>query len=235
MRTGPRLLGALCAAALVVSACTSSQTDPDDDPTATSESHAPSPTEGPSSEVTSADDPFAMPDPVTEEYVDRVVNTLYEEWGAITRELLQQPADPTAITPVETRERIAALFDGEYLGQRLEEADEMLRGNRDGLLDPQEFDQLRIATRQIKAATSECLVVAGDLSFEGTAVDGDVELAAFSLTPATDTRSPVGWKISDVVRARDAEGNQLPDSAILDNSVEDLSPVLGNSCQGTSE
>lgn len=234
MRTGPRLLGALCAAALVVSACTSSQADPDDDPTATSESHAPSPTEGPSSEVTSADDPFAMPDPVTEEYVDRVVNTLYEEWGAITRELLQQPADPTAITPVETRERIAALFDGPYLRQRLEEADSTLRGDRDGVLPPDEFTQLRIRTLQVKAATSACILLIGDFDRTGTAVKGTTETAALSLAPARPGTTRVGWKINDLTLARDAEGNRLPADVFLEARTDELEDLLQSSCEGGS-
>jgi hypothetical protein len=236
VRTSPRVAAALCVGALVLGACSSDGATPDDGASTTTAAPSPSSPTTPTAADTDApspsaspSDPFAMPDPVTEEYVDRVVNTIYEEWGAISRELLEEPADPTAITPVETRERIADLFADEYLQQRLDEADEMLRGERDGLLSPQEFDQLRASTRQIKRAGATCLVVAADLSFEGTAEGGDVELAAFSLRPDED--APTGWKIMDVVRARDSEGNRLPDATILDNDVPELESVLGNSCE----
>ena len=106
MRTSPRLVGLLCAGALAVSACSSSTATPDPTPSSTATTSSPSPDPSPSI----SEDPFAVPDPVTEEYVDRVVNTIYEEWGEITRELLAEPADPTAITPIETRKRIEALF-----------------------------------------------------------------------------------------------------------------------------
>ena len=108
MRTSPRVVGLLCAGALAVSACSSSTATPDPTPSSTTTATSPSPDASP----TASEDPFAVPDPVTEEYVDRVVNTIYEEWGAITRELLAEPADPTAITPIETRKRIEALFGG---------------------------------------------------------------------------------------------------------------------------
>lgn len=235
MRTSPRVMGAAaCGVAVLVSGCTSSTADPGDgvteavSPVATS---SPSATEDPSPTVSaSPDDPFAVPDPVTEEYVDRVVNTIYEEWGAITREILEQPADPSGITDVETRERIAALFGGQYLQQRFAEADDMLRGDREALLPPEEFDQLRIRTRQIKEATDTCMVVAADIEFSGTAVDGDAELAALSLQPVPS--SVVGWEIIDVVRARGADGERLPDAAILDNTIDDLEAVLDNACTG---
>ncbi len=130
MRTSPRRVSVLCALALVATACSSGTAAPDATPStpASTETSEPSPT--------ASEDPFAMPDPVTKEYVDRVVNTIYEEWGAITRELLEEPADPTAITPIETRKRMEELFQGEYLQQRFEEADDVLRGDRAGLRPP---------------------------------------------------------------------------------------------------
>lgn len=112
MGTARRVAACACAA-LLVAGCSSSSADPEPEPSTSS----PTPTEAETTEtpsptptVTESDDPFAMPDPVTEEYVDRVINTLYEEWGAITREILEQPADPTGVTSAETKERIQAIF-----------------------------------------------------------------------------------------------------------------------------
>ena len=164
MRTSPRRVSVLCALALVATACSSGTAAPDATPStpASTETSEPSPT--------ASEDPFAMPDPVTKEYVDRVVNTIYEEWGAITRELLEEPADPTAITPIETRKRMEELFQGEYLLSRFDEADGLLRGDRADLLPVDEFTSIDWRTRKhASVANADCLVVAGDFDTRGTA------------------------------------------------------------------
>ncbi len=198
MRTSLRVVGATCAAVLVLPACTSSTADPGDDESETvvpAVTASPSSTDHPTaspSDTASPEDPFAVPDPVTEEYVDRVVNTLYEEWGAITRELLEQPADPSAITPVETRERIAALFGGQYLQRRFGEADGVVRGDRDGLVPAEAQGQLRFESRRIFVGSAECIVVAGDLATTETAVQPETTLVALSLSLSTaNVKSPL--------------------------------------------
>lgn len=245
MRTRPRVVGAVCVLAVLAVGCTSSQATPDDDPTTTASSPSPSPTTTatPSTSPTGAgtssspDDPFALPDPVTEEYVDRVVNTIYEEWGAITRELLQQPADPTAITPVETRERMATLFASEYLQRRFEEADGILRGEREGLLPAEEFKSVSWTTQRVLSHDQECLVVIGEFDTTRTAVSGRSILMALSLHLHDITGAPAvtPWRILDGQSNTGEGGKVLPDQVMLEASPEDLAPVLDVACEQASQ
>jgi hypothetical protein len=231
MRPSPRVVGALCAAAMAVTACTSSAADPGEDVTSDAAvTESPSPTE--SSPSPSPSDPFAMPDPVTKEYVDRVVNTIYEEWGAITREILERPADPAGINPVPVRERIAALFAGQYLQRRLEEADARLRGDRDGLKDPSEFGHIQFRTRRIFAGDNTCIVVAGDIDTSETATSEESVLATLALSPSEEdvsTGPSVGWRIEDLV-PNTTDGQAMDDSVMLDATKEDFEGVLRDSC-----
>lgn len=238
MRTNPRIVGALCATALLVTACSSGQADPADDPTTASPSATIAASEQPSAEPSSPDDPFAMPDPVTEEYVDRVVNAIYEEWGAITREILEQPPDPTAITPVETRERIALLFQGEYLRKRLEEADAMTRGDREGLLSLDEFTSITWTTRKLLVTDTSCIVAIGDFDTSGTASNGPSVLTAVSLAPVTASETAPanesGWQILDAQSNTGSGGKILDDQVMLDATLEDFGEILTTSCEGAS-
>lgn len=133
---------------------------------------------------------------------------------------------------MKTRARVAGLFDGEYLQQRLAEANEILRGDREGLLPPDEFDQLRIETRQIKKAADSCLVVAGNYVTVGTSVGGGSIITAFSLRRADEGRNVTGWQLIDVVRSLDRSGQEIPEALMLDATVSDLAHVLDNSCAG---
>jgi hypothetical protein len=238
VRTSPRVAAALCVGALVLGACSSDGATPDDGASTTTAAPSPSSPTSPTAADTDApspsaspSDPCAMPDPVTEEYVDRVVNTIYEEWGAISRELLEEPADPTAITPVETRERIAELFAGEYLQRRLEEADDKLRGDREGLLPPEDFGQLRFTTEVLTESSTACLVAVGRIDFSETATGGGQRLVAMSLTPAdSDETNETGWLVMDQLVNTDPEGNELPESTMLQATVDDFGESLENSC-----
>ena len=231
-----RLVGTVGVAAVVIAGCTSSGAQPGDDPTTASVSPTVGATSGatasptPSETGTASEDPFAMPDPVTKEYVDRVVNTIYEEWGAITREILEEPADPVGVVPVQTRERIAELFAGEYLLRRLEEADAVLRGQRENFLPIDEHSSVQWRTRRVYVASDHCLVAAGDFDTSGTAVESISLLTAISLTPAEDNGT--GWRITDALANTDPDGEVLDDSVMIDAQVSDFGDLLVTTCRG---
>lgn len=228
-----RLVGALGAVALLASACTPGGAQANDDPTTASPTVEATGAPTPSATASSPSDPFAMPDPVTEEYVDRVVNTIYEEWGAITREILEQPADPTAITSVETRERVAAIFAGPELQGSLTELDQILRGDREGLKPPDDFGSVQWRSRAIFTASDRCLIVAGDFDTSQTAATGRSLLSALSLVPVTDDRTdgnPTGWKILDSLANTGEGGEVFDDEVMLKASLGDLGEFMEMSC-----
>lgn len=249
MRRHVRLVGALCATALLVPACSSSGATPD--PETTSPSATTGPSDEPTSEEPTTEEPtptdeptteasvgasgdFAVPDPITEEYVDRVVNEIYAQWGAITKSILEQPADPSGIVDAATREEIGSLFVGEYLLRRYEEGDDVLRGARDGLKPPSEYGAVRWRTRKIFESSEDCLVVAGDFDYSDTATEPGSILTALSLKPArngTGDTNPTGWQVMDALANR-GDGEVLADDVMLEASLGDFGDLLTHECNG---
>lgn len=232
MLTSRRIVGALCAGSLLVSACSSGTGEPEDGASPT-DTASPVATASPSPTASaSPEDPWAVPDPITEEYVDRVVNRIYEEWGAITREILEQDPDPTGTTPVEVRERIAELFGGsEFLLNRFEEATDTWRGDRENLLPATDFTSVKWTTRRLVEANEACMVAIGDFDTTGTAQDGSSLLSAISLEPTSpQPANPTGWLVIDALANIGHEGEVLDDAVMLEASLEDFGEMLEHTC-----
>lgn len=230
MRTSPRLVGAVCVAAIVVSGCSTDAGEVTPDPV--------SPTSSPTAAVTptetesTPDDPFAMPDPVTEDYVDRVVNTLYAEWGAITREILETPADPSATLTEQMQARLSSIFVGPAFLSSMESARDALRGDRENLLPADEFGSVQWTTRAVFAASEECLVVAGDFDTSATATSGRSLLSALSLRPATGAdENETDWVIMDSLANTGEDGEVLDDAVMLEASLDDFDGFLELTCE----
>jgi hypothetical protein len=244
VRTSPRVAAALCVGALVLGACSSDGATPDDGASTTTAAPSPSSPTSPTAADTDApspsaspSDPFAMPDPVTEEYVDRVVNTIYEEWGAITKVALETSSNPTGVAPIETRERLTTLFAGAGLQNALDELDGVVRGDREQLLPPEEFEHVTWTTRKIFTANNQCMVVAGDFDTSGTAVEGKSLLSALSLQGPEDeaTSNATGWKILDSLANTGRDGEVFDDAVMLEATLSDLQAFLELSCNGEAE
>lgn len=234
MRTGQwrRSLTVLVTAA-VLAGCTSADPQPNPTGTATTSSPAtetPTPTNSPS-------DPYAVPDEITPEYVDLVVNKIYERHGELLRELLSRDPDPSAVMPVEMRENFAGIFDAQYLQQRLDEGDEVIQGEREFARAPSETTQLEVETVRIVAAANECIVAIARMDNSGVSTDGFVELVAIALESRSGPGStnPTPWVIADVAPNRGPEGPN-PDDVMLNASLEDLTAAaIGTSCTAEDE
>jgi hypothetical protein len=62
-------------------------------------SPSPTVTQTPTVTATATDNPYAIPDEITPEYVDLIANTIYGIWGDMIRELLAAPLDPGPLDP----------------------------------------------------------------------------------------------------------------------------------------
>lgn len=232
----------LVAMALVVAAlggCTGSPADEEPLPTA-----APSPSVSASAEASPSPEPVAVEvDPtvvppveqMTVEYVEAVVNTIEARSGELFAQVLAEPVNPLGALPDGVFEGLEALFDGERLDIKLDEAEALAESEaaRDFVLPAERYTGLRYEIVQVSYAEPTCLIAIGRVNRDGTTPDGgtDPVLSVISLTPEAPAPNPTAWRIVDDLLNTNAAGEPNSDDFALEATFDDLEGVLRHSCE----
>lgn len=198
-----------------------------------SPSPAPSPTEEPSAVEVDVD---TTPEEITPEWVTAVVNTLLEEYGEISAEILAMPVSDDPRLPGDTQQRIERLFAGQYLDRRINDVQRMqidLDGIRSRLLPADQFTGLRYTTELVQYAQDTCIIAVGRFVDEGTVPSGGTDdvLSAVSLVPrGADRPGPTDWTIIDVLPNTDANNAPMADEEMLAEDLAGYGSALDHEC-----
>lgn len=107
------------------------------------------------------DDPFAVPDPIDEEYVELVINELLAASSALSREILQRPLRSSLQeNDVKAAE---AMYDGPYYRTRIDQLQDTLNSEdlRALSLEPDSYGVARFDVLQLGKLTEGCIVAFG--------------------------------------------------------------------------
>jgi hypothetical protein len=185
------------------------------------------------------DDPYAVPDEIDEDYVERVINAILEVQSEVLRGALQQEQgenlDPDLMAlHFATTEGEQRLLGMTYLQDYIDDP-----SSRGSLRDAADIDDMTFeADRLLHVEPNQCVIVAGYLDTSGTStVEVDAkDPVAFSLSKASDQEersegNPTPWLWQSHVLLTDAEGDPIPSDywedldfdGHLDNACEDFS------------
>lgn len=228
--------------ALLVAACTASvEPDPDlpdlvditaedPDPTPDPEPDPPDPdpesqpdTDPPDEQDTTPDDdptedPFAIPDPIDEAYVELVMNELLARGSDLEREILQRPLR-TALLEADVI-AAQAIYEGPSFRTRTDALQDLLNSEerRALALPPEEYGSGRIEVVELGDTSVRCIVVFGWLDATETArYPFEPETHAAYVLIRTDEAgaelNPTPWKIWDSVMLVTPDGEDIPREA----------------------
>lgn len=242
-----RIVAAAGIVALLLGACTDGREPPVDvtesssPTTATSaptpRTAAPSPTA--SAEATAAPvDVSATPDEITPEWVTAVVNTLLEDYGRISAEILAMPVSDDPVLPGDYQAQIERLFAGQYLDRRITTVQEIrvnLDDIRSRLLAADQYSGLRYRAELVQYESETCIIAVGRFDDTGTVPNGGTDdvLSAIALERRDEADSgPTPWTLIDAL-PNTADGEPLSDETMTQATLEDYEGSLDNSCDGT--
>ena len=231
-------LVAAAALALTLVGCSGGAADPDagasPSPTA-----APSPTasatSSPSPEAAAVDPTVVPPvEDMTVEYVEAVVNTIEARSGELFAQVLAEPVNPIGALPDGVLEGLEALFAGDRLAIKVDEAEALAQSEeaRALVLPAEQYEGVRYEIVQVSYAEPGCLIAVGRINRTRTAVDGGESpvLSLLSLTPAVGATNPTPWTIVDAMPNTNADGEPNSDEFALDATLSDLDGVFQHTC-----
>lgn len=242
-----KVVAAAGVVALLLGACTDGD-EPNGDGTPSPSPTAPapaSPSEAAPSPTASAEasaapvDVSTTPEQITPEWVTAVVNTLLEDYGRISAEILAMPVSDDPMLPGDYQAQIERLFDGQYLDRRITTVQEIrvnLDDFRSRLLPSDQYRGLRFEAEAIQYAQDTCIIAVGRVDRAGTIPDGGPSevLSAVSLERRQEPDSgPTEWTLVDEL-PNSANGEPLPDATMLDADLADYEGALDNSCDEDS-
>lgn len=221
-----------CALVATVGGCTGEE-DPVTLPT-TSPSATPSTDEEPSPAPSpSPSDPFAVPDEITADYVERVLNEINRLDAELTRDILRRPLDEDATElPPEDQAHLEAIYAEPLLTFNGRAKVDLLRNQdqRDDLLPPDQLGHLVMAVEELLGA-SPCLVarVNRDWSEVDAVADADQSSLAFTVLQGAANANLTSWRLSNLIIGDASPGS--PDEAELrELRLEDLAGQLPEAC-----
>lgn len=203
LRAGVRLTAVAGLSALLLGACTNGQGPVGPTESATA---APSPTV----EATAAAEPsptpsapFAVPDEITADYVERVLNEIARVDAAATATLRNLPVDEDAVElPEEVDRKLQDVYAEPILTINRRTATALLRSDdeRNDLLPPEEYDQLFYGVEEV-LLTEPCVAARVDRDFTGTDADIDPRRStlAFAFLVRAEGANPAGWKLASLL------------------------------------
>jgi hypothetical protein len=241
-----RTLAAVLVAGLLAFGCTGGedeildlQATPGADSEPTEEPGDPEPeaedTEEPADEP-EPEDPYAVPDEIDEDYVERVINAILEVQSEVLRGALQQEQGEN-LDP----DLMALHFATTEGSQRLTTMDEYQRyiddpESRDGLISPDEAGTMQFkALEVVHAEPDGCIIVVGYWDrTEVSSIADPEQLTALSLSrisQATEISAgnPTPWQWRGNTVMIDTEDQPIPREHWADL---DYSGVLDNTCEG---
>lgn len=210
---------------------------PSPSPTASASAEA---SPSPNAEVAAEVDQTVVPpvEEMTTEYVEAVVNTIEEKSGELFARVLAEPVNPIGAVPDGTLEGLEALFAGDRLQLKIEEAEALAQSEeaRELALPAEQYTGLRYDILQVSYAEIGCLVAVGRLNRDGTSQEGgdDPALAILSLVrvPGDAKDNPTPWLIAKSLPNVGSDGSINSDQFALDATLQDLEDVLPNDCTG---
>lgn len=212
----------------------------DESAAAPSEDEATSPSPSPTdtaSETPNAEpsDDFAVPDEITEDYIERVLNELNRLSGEISRDILRRDVDPDAIElPDDLDDRVRDVSRGSDLTVSRRTLTALLRetDERKQVLPADEYDQVRYEVEEV-LTTEPCVGVRVVQDYTGTdptPIDPDVTPLAVVFLTRVEGANTTGWKTTDLLLP-DAAPDSPEEAAIRQQSIGDILDAVGEVCQ----
>ncbi|MEX1177159.1 MAG: hypothetical protein WEB09_01740 [Nitriliruptor sp.] len=185
------MVALVCSVALL-GACDSN--DPEPAPISADGDAAPSTEPVSEPEPSEPDDPFAVPDEIDVEYVQRVVDELFRIQGDAYRAAVEADIEPGEPVPTEFLDPLRQISaDGEYfarLGALMQQSADA--GFAD-LVDPPADREFEV--EELFSAESDCIVASGDVDFTVTAANPDQPTLLHNYVLVPSDRNPTGWAI----------------------------------------
>jgi hypothetical protein len=241
-----RALATTVVAGLVLLGCTGTEDDnvldlqatqePDAEETEEPEPEETEPEEVDEEEEPEPEDPYAVPDEIDEDYVERVINAILEVQSEVLRGALQQEQGENL--DVDLTALHFATTDGTERMEGLEEIqgyiDEPSR--QTNFRDPEDFGASTFSVEHLVHAETNCIIVVGHWDISETVLEAPPEddFSAFSLSRIQDDEetsagNPTPWRWRDSTQMMDAGGvipreewEDLDYAAALDHSCEML-------------
>ena len=234
-------LAVATALALTLVACTGDA--PPDDAAADA---TPSPDASASAEATpspdapsepAAVDPTVVPpvEEMTVAYVEAVVNAIEARSGELFAQVLAKPVNPIGALPDGVAEGLEALFAGDRLAIKIEEAEALAESEeaREFVLPAEQYAGVRYEIVQVSYAEPGCLIAVGRIDRTGSAPDGQESevLSILSLIPNnSESASPAAWQITESLINANADGEPNSDEFALESTLADFGDVLAHTC-----
>jgi hypothetical protein len=240
-----RALATTLAAGLVLLGCTGNEGDDllepqatqDPEPAATEEPE-PNETEDPEPEETGEpEDPYAVPDEIDEDYVERVINAILRVQDEVLKGALQQGQGET-LSPELTALHFATTAGEERLAS-LDEIQSYIDdpSQQVNFRDPGDFGHTSFSVEHlVHAEARHCIIVVGHWDISETVLEAPPqdEYSAFSLSRAPEDDeisegNPTPWQWRDSTQMIDGDGaiprerwGELDYAGALDNTCEEL-------------
>ena len=231
----PSLVAAVALAATLVG-CTGGAADPDasasPSPTAAASPSA-SATSSPSPEVTAVDPTVVPPvEDMTVEYVEAVVNTIEARSGELFARVLAEPVNPIGALPDGVLEGLEALFAGDRLAIKVDEAEALAQSEeaRALVLPAEQYEGVRYEIVQVSYAEPGCLIAVGRINRDGTTPEGgdDPSLSILSLGRGESTP----WVVIKALPNTGPDGSPNTDAFALEATLDDFEGALQHECVG---
>ncbi|MFP5309100.1 MAG: hypothetical protein ACLGIR_05920 [Actinomycetes bacterium] len=219
-------------ASLLLAACAGGDPEPAASPRDVSTIGQPaSPSPEPSPTPTEID-VTTIPDEITLEYAQAVIDAIMEEQGEVFAQVLSRPAGLDNEITEEEVDRLFAILEGEALTFRLEElakvaSDESIR---ESLVPPEDFTGFRYLVEHAPELDRTCLVLVAKADLSGSTGGGVLDtLFVLSLIPAVGEAGPAAWKLAQAVSNADAS----QDGEWLTADLAYFSELLTTTCGGS--
>ena len=196
-----------------------------------------SPSDGPDPVASGSDpaddDPFAVPDEITDDYVERVLNEIARLNAEATVTVLRMPVDQNATSlPADLEDDLTALYEEPALGITRELLVELLSdsGQREDLKEPKDFGQVRYSVEEV-LEHQPCVIALVDRDLSETDLErlSTRTTKAFVVLAPAPRESPVGWQIASLLFPQAAVGS-AEETALTTYSAEDLAEFVPEVC-----
>lgn len=231
------LLIAAVAALQLLAGCTTTSAPADPgQPLGATPPASPAPEPAPSG----IDPRYAIPDTITKDYAEDVVNALYAAEGKIFNEIVSRPDSDTSAPTRKQLRALESVASHEWFLYRQ-------RALRNYATNPEKREELarpfsgfRFNAKKLVRSTANCIVVIGKIDFSGTSASplpGPELLYIEALAPLEDDLAdvnPTPWSLADSLAAATSDGRKVPEQDVLDADLEDFGENLDHTCVQTS-
>lgn len=202
-------------------------------PSPTAQTPASSPSLRPATSPT-PEDPFAVPDEITADYVERVLNEIHRLDAELVKDLLQRPLDSDVTElPASDRATLDSLYEEPLRTTFMRASLDLLRSEeeRGDLRPPEEMTQFRTSIEEV-LETRPCIIARGRT--DTTGVDAEVQrdepLLSFYFLVREDTQNSTGWLLARQLEGTSG-GDPVPEEELRALTSTDLVEQLPEVCK----